>query len=94
MHIVPYTKKYARNVLQNCMMKLYSKSILLRMIVQFASFPFHWIQAKQLSKHVVVNLSAGVVFLPWRKKDVGEGEGRYAFVHSVGYQIPLLTKRI
>jgi len=41
LHIVPYTKRHARNVLLSYMMKLYSKSIRLVKIVQFAFYPCH-----------------------------------------------------
>ena len=53
LHIVPYTKRHARNVLQNYMMKLYSKIIHLGKIVQYAFNHCHWMKAKRLSNHAV-----------------------------------------
>ena len=64
LHIVPYTKRYARNVLLSYTMKLYSKSIRLVKIVQFAINLYHRARINVLLNHVVVNVSAMVVLLP------------------------------
>ena len=74
LHIVPYTKRHARNVLPNYMMRFCSKSLHLVKIVQFAFFPCHYMKARKLSTHAVVKPSAVVVFMRWKKKHLGEVE--------------------
>ena len=73
-NIVQSIRNYVIEELQNYMIKFFLESIRQQTIVQFAFYHCHWIQAKQLSNHAVVKLFVMVVFLPWRKKHVGEGK--------------------
>jgi hypothetical protein len=90
LHIVPYTRRHARNVLLSYMMKLYSGIIKLQTIVQSVFSPCHSIldemqHLKRPSNHVVVKSSAVVVFMRCAKKIVRE-VGRVVLVHSAELQ--------
>ena len=79
LHIVPYTKRHARNEQLIYMMKHCSKILRLVKIDQFASLPCQcdWVQAFLLSNHVVGKLYAMVVLLRcmvWMRKHVREVE--------------------
>ena len=67
-------RKHVRDELQSYMMNNYSKSILLKKIVQYAFYPCDWIRVKALFNHVVVNSSVMDVFMRCGRKQLGEGK--------------------
>ena len=66
--------KRVREELQNYTMKNYSKSTRHVKSVQYAFYHYQLMEAKQPSNHVVVKLSAMVVFMQCTRKHVGEGK--------------------